>query len=40
MEVALPVPANDGVFTYRLPEELRAQPGQRVVVPFGPRTAT
>ncbi|MFL5379273.1 MAG: primosomal protein N' [Myxococcales bacterium] len=40
MEVALPVPANDGVFTYRLPAGLRAEPGQRVAVPLGARTAT
>ncbi|MFL5393669.1 MAG: hypothetical protein ACJ79G_12595, partial [Myxococcales bacterium] len=39
IEVALPVRGKDGVFTYRLPQELRAQPGQRVVVPFGTRTA-
>src|SRR3954468_12967358 len=40
IEVALPVPANDGVFTYRLPAGLRAEPGQRVAVPLGARTAT
>src|SRR3954468_13510559 len=40
IEVALPVPANDGVFTYRLPEGLVAEPGRRVAVPLGARTAT
>src|SRR5947209_4049342 len=36
--VALNVPAGDGVFTYRF--EGDAQPGRRVLVPFGRRTAT
>src|SRR3954468_22276852 len=40
IEVALPVPANDGVFTYRLPPGLSAEPGRRVAVPLGTRTAT
>jgi primosomal protein N' (replication factor Y) len=39
VEVALPVPANGGVFTYRLPEGA-VEPGRRVLVPLGRRTAT
>jgi primosomal protein N' (replication factor Y) (superfamily II helicase) len=39
VEVALPVPANGGVFTYRLPEGV-VEPGRRVLVPLGRRTAT
>jgi primosomal protein N' (replication factor Y) (superfamily II helicase) len=39
VEVALPVPANGGVFTYRLPEGT-VEPGRRVLVPLGRRTAT
>src|ERR1700694_1523104 len=39
--VALNVPAGDGVFTYRIAPELgAAEPGRRVVVPLGRRTAT
>ena len=40
-DVALPVPL-DKLFTYTLPAAagLRAQPGCRVVVPFGPRKLT
>ncbi len=40
-DVALPVPV-DQPFTYRLPEPLRerAQPGARVLAPFGPRKLT
>jgi len=37
--VALPVPANGGVFTYRLAEGI-VEPGRRVLVPLGRRTAT
>src|SRR5262249_34920484 len=37
--VALPVPANGGVFTYRLIEG-KVEPGRRVLVPLGRRTAT
>jgi len=37
--VALPVPANGGVFTYRLPDGA-VEPGRRVLVPLGRRTAT
>ncbi|HEX9573336.1 MAG TPA: primosomal protein N' [Myxococcales bacterium] len=37
--MALPVPANGGVFTYRLPEGA-VEPGRRVLVPLGRRTAT
>jgi len=37
--VALPVPANGGVFTYRL-REGAIEPGRRVLVPLGRRTAT
>ena len=39
VEVALPVPANGGVFTYRL-REGAIEPGRRVLVPLGRRTAT
>src|SRR5256885_13486571 len=39
VEVALPVPANGGVFTYRLAEGAVA-PGRRVLVPLGRRQAT
>ncbi|HEX4385638.1 MAG TPA: hypothetical protein VH083_21905, partial [Myxococcales bacterium] len=39
--VALNVPAGDGVFTYRIPAALGvAEPGRRVLVPLGRRTAT
>ncbi len=40
-EIAVAVPV-DQLFTYRVPEPLRAEaiPGRRVVVPLGPRTAT
>ena len=40
-EVAVAVPV-DRLFTYRVPESLRAEavPGRRVRVPFGPRSAT
>jgi len=37
--VALPVPANGGVFTYRLAEGT-VEPGRRVLVPLGRRKAT
>jgi primosomal protein N' (replication factor Y) len=37
--VALPVPANGGVFTYRL-REGAVEPGRRVQVPLGRRSAT
>ena len=37
--MALPVPANGGVFTYRL-REGAIEPGRRVLVPLGRRTAT
>ena len=37
--MALPVPANGGVFTYRLPDGA-VEPGRRVLVPLGRRTAT
>jgi len=37
--VALPVPANGGVFTYRLPAGT-VEPGRRVLVPLGRRNAT
>ena len=37
--MALPVPANGGVFTYRLAEGI-VEPGRRVLVPLGRRTAT
>uniref|UniRef100_A0A831XFW6 Replication restart protein PriA n=1 Tax=Geobacter metallireducens TaxID=28232 RepID=A0A831XFW6_GEOME len=41
IEVALPLPL-DTTFTYRVPEELRsaAEPGRRVLVPFGRRKVT
>ena len=39
VEVALPVPANGGVFTYRLPAGT-VEPGRRVLVPLGRRNAT
>src|SRR5438445_4113779 len=39
IDVALPVPANGGVFTYRL-REGRVEPGRRVQVPLGRRSAT
>jgi primosomal protein N' (replication factor Y) (superfamily II helicase) len=39
--IALNVPAGDGVFTYRIPAALgAAEPGRRVLVPLGRRTAT
>ena len=39
--VALNVPAGDGVFTYRIPAALGpAEPGRRVLVPLGRRSAT
>jgi primosomal protein N' (replication factor Y) len=39
--VALNVPKGDGVFTYRIPGALgTAEPGRRVLVPLGRRTAT
>ncbi len=39
VEVALPVPANGGVFTYRLPAGA-VEPGRRVLVPLGRRNVT
>ena len=40
VEVAVNVPQVSGVFTYHLPDELNGevQPGDVVLVPFGPRT--
>ena len=39
IEVALPVPAKGGVFTYRLPQG-PVEPGRRVLVPLGRRSVT
>jgi primosomal protein N' (replication factor Y) len=40
-DVALNVPSGDGLFTYRIPTALgTAEPGRRVLVPLGRRTAT